>query len=86
MKSESKPMATENRRQAPLPVRIWNFYYEGFREMTVGRKLWALIIIKVIVLMAVFKLWLMPDLLQSRYDNDADRARAVRSSLTDPRR
>lgn len=86
MNDESRADITAGRAHGSLPVRIWNFYYEGFRSMTVGRKLWALIIIKVIVLLAVFKLWLMPDFLHSRYDNDADRARAVRSSLTDPRR
>lgn len=68
-------------RRASLPMRILRFYIEGFRSMTVGRKLWALIIIKVIILLGVFKLWLMPDMLKSNYDNDADRARAVRSSL-----
>ena len=58
----------------------------GIRSvMTVGRKLWALIIIKVIILLGVFKLWLMPDMLKSNYDNDADRARAVRSSLIQKR-
>ncbi|MCM1483029.1 MAG: DUF4492 domain-containing protein [Muribaculaceae bacterium] len=66
-----------------LPVRIVRFYADGFRAMTVGRKLWALIIIKVVILMCVFKLWLMPDVLKTRYDNDADRARAVRSALID---
>ena len=66
-------------------MRIMRFYIEGFRAMTVGRKLWALIIIKVIILLGVFKLWLMPDMLKSNYDNDADRARAVRSSLIQKR-
>ncbi len=66
-----------------LPVRIIRFYVDGFRQMTVGRSLWALIIIKVIVLMFVFKLIFFPDLLKSRYDNDVDRARAVRHSLVE---
>ena len=66
-------------------MRILRFYIVGFRAMTVGRKLWALIIIKVIILLGVFKLWLMPDMLKSNYDNDADRARAVRSSLIQKR-
>lgn len=49
--------------------------------MTVGRSLWALIIIKVLVLFGVFKLLFFPDVLKSRYDNDADRAQAVRHEL-----
>ncbi len=49
--------------------------------MTVGRKLWALIIIKAVIILAVFKLFLFPDILQSRYDTDAQRAQAVRTTL-----
>ncbi len=49
--------------------------------MTVGRKLWALIIIKTVIILAVFKLFLFPDILQSRYDTDAQRAQAVRTTL-----
>ena len=29
-----------------LLVRIWTFYRDGFREMTLGRTLWAIILIK----------------------------------------
>jgi len=65
-----------------LPARIYHFYRDGFRSMTVGRQLWALIIIKIVILLAVFKLFLFPDILQSRYDTDADRAKSVRHTLT----
>lgn len=65
-----------------LLSRIVDLYVDGFRSMTVGRKLWALIIIKVIILFAVFKLLFFPDVLEENYDNDADRAQAVRSALT----
>ncbi len=62
-------------------ARVYRFYLDGFRQMTVGRRLWALIIIKVIVLLFVFKLFFFPDLLQRDYDTDAERSQAVRSSL-----
>ncbi|MDE6491318.1 MAG: DUF4492 domain-containing protein [Muribaculaceae bacterium] len=65
---------------------IWRFYSDGFRSMTVGRKLWALIIFKVIVLLLVFRLFFFPNILERDYDNDADRSDAVRSSLLDSRR
>lgn len=61
---------------------IWRFYIDGFRNMTVGRALWALIIIKVAVLFLVFKLLFFPDVLKRDYPDDASRAQAVRSSLT----
>lgn len=72
-------------RRNPI-VKIWRFYRDGFRSMTVGRWLWAMILVKVAILFFVFKLFFFPDILQENYDNDADRAAAVRSSLLDSRR
>lgn len=61
--------------------RAVDMYVGGFREMTVGRKLWAIILIKLAVIFLIFKVFLFPDILQRDYDNDADRARAVRTNL-----
>ncbi|MDE5744971.1 MAG: DUF4492 domain-containing protein, partial [Paramuribaculum sp.] len=55
----------------------------GFRSMTVGRYLWALLLVKLFILFFVFKLLFFPDLLKRDYDNDADRAAAVRRALVD---
>lgn len=65
-------------------VRVVRFYADGFRQMTVGRTLWAIIIIKLVVMFAVLKLFFFPDILATRYDNDADRADAVREALAAP--
>lgn len=35
--------------------RIARFYLEGFRNMRLGRKLWALIILKLIIIFAVLR-------------------------------
>ena len=67
-------------------VRVWRFYRDGFSAMTVVRYLWALILIKLFILFFVFKLFFFPDLLKRDYDNDRDRAQAVRTALTDERR
>lgn len=76
--------------ESPARRRHWisraiDMYVDGFRNMTVGRTLWALIIIKVVVLLAVFKLLFFPDVLSSNYDTDQERAEAVRKSLIDNR-
>lgn len=63
--------------------KVYALYADGFRSMTVGRSLWLLIIIKLVILFAVLKLFFFPDLLSSNYDNDEERAQAVRSSLVD---
>ncbi|MDE6648894.1 MAG: DUF4492 domain-containing protein [Muribaculaceae bacterium] len=61
---------------------VIDFYVDGFRSMTVGKKLWAIIFIKVAILFLVFKLFFFPDILKENYDNDDDRARAVAEQLT----
>lgn len=61
--------------------RIFIFYVEGFRSMTVGKSLWLLILIKLFIMFAILKLFFFPDLLSSNFDNDDDRARHVRSEL-----
>lgn len=66
---------------ARLGRRILDLYVDGFRNMTVGRSLWALIIVKLLLLFAVLKIFFFPDILASRYDNDADRAAAVGRAL-----
>lgn len=35
--------------------RIWNLYADGFRNMTWGRTLWILILLKVIILFAILR-------------------------------
>ena len=64
--------------------KIVSMYVDGFRSMTVGRKLWLLIIIKFFLFFAILKLFFFPDILQSTYDNDTNRAEAVREALTNP--
>lgn len=61
--------------------RILSFYVDGFRSMTVGKKLWLLILIKLFILFFIFRLFFFPDILSSDYDSDAERAEAVRESL-----
>ena len=62
-------------------MNVYRFYADGFRSMTVGKKLWAIILIKLAVIFLVLKVFLFPDVLERDYDNDADRADAVRDNL-----
>lgn len=61
--------------------RIVDFYIDGFRNMTIGRSLWAIIVIKLIIMFAILKLFFFPDILNTTYDNDSDRAQHVRTQL-----
>ena len=61
--------------------KIWYFYYDGFRSMTVGRTLWLIILLKLFIFFVVMKLLFFPNILSRDYDNDSDRADAVRTNL-----
>lgn len=63
---------------------IINLYTDGFRQMTIGRTLWAIILIKLFILFFVIKLFFFPNLLEKNFNSDADRAEAVRQHLTGP--
>lgn len=66
--------------------KVWRFYYDGFREMTVGKSLWIIILAKLFIFFVVIKLLFFPNLLQRDFDNDEDRAEHVRQELTTPGR
>ena len=72
---------TKPNRIVSLPVRIYRFYRDGFRGMTVGRYLWVLILVKLFILFFIFKLFFFPDLLKRDYSTDQERAAAVRMHL-----
>ncbi len=46
-----------------MVCRIFRFYLTGFREMTLGRTLWLLILVKLFVLFAVLRLFFFPSFL-----------------------
>lgn len=61
-----------------------SLYVDGFRNMTVGRSLWLLIIIKCVILFGVLKLVFFPNVLEENYADDESRAGAVREALVAP--
>lgn len=62
--------------------RTKDLYVDGFRNMTVGRSLWALILIKLFIIFFILKIFFFPDRLNSDFDSDSQRAEAVREALT----
>lgn len=57
-----------------LLYRIFDLYYDGFRNMTLGRTLWTVILIKLVVIFAVLKVFFFPDYLKehSEKGHEAD--------------
>ena len=65
------------------PKQIYDFYAAGFRNITVGKKLWLLIFIKLAILFGILKIFFFPDFLGQKADSDSGKAEVVRNTLTD---
>lgn len=61
---------------------LFSMYYDGFRSMVVGKALWKIIIIKLIIMFAVLKVFFFPNFLATNFETDAERANHVLSNLT----
>lgn len=62
-------------------INIWNFYYEGFRSMTLGRTLWALILFKLFIMFFILKLFFFPSFLKGK--STEEKQEYVGSELVD---
>ena len=82
----NSPMDDPKARRAALPVRIYRFYRDGFRQMTVGRTLWKIIFIKLFIMFAVLKAFFFPDFLANTFTDDRQRAEYVIEQLTQSQR
>lgn len=67
-----------------IPLKIWRFYMEGFRNMTLGKTLWAIILIKLFIMFFILRLFFFPNILQQKYDTDEERANQVIENLITP--
>ena len=63
MKTDVKPM------KQGLLSRIFHLYYDGFRTMTLGKTLWAVILIKLAIIFLVLKLFFFPNYINSNVKN-----------------
>jgi len=65
-----------------LIKKILNFYIDGFKNMTIGKKLWLIIFIKLFIMFAILKLFFFPNILQSNFSTDAERSNHVIEQIT----
>ena len=45
--------------------RVFDLYYDGFRNMKLGRTLWAIIIVKLLIIFLILKLFFFPNFLKT---------------------
>lgn len=52
--------------------RAYDLYADGFRNMTLGKTLWAVILIKLFIIFAVLKLFFFPDFLSTHAEKGGE--------------
>lgn len=53
--------------------KVFHLYYDGFKSMTLGRTLWAIILIKLFIIFVVLKLFFFPNFLKQHAEgNEAE--------------
>lgn len=71
----------KQRSKTPFPVAVYRFYRDGFREMTLGKTLWVIILIKLFIVFAILKIFFFPDFLSSKGDSESDKSTYVGNEL-----
>ncbi len=61
---------------------VWHLYYDGFRQMTLGRTLWVIILVKLFVIFVILKLFFFPDFIKQ--NANGDEAEFVSKNLIQP--
>lgn len=63
-------------------IKIWRFYVDGFRSMTIGKVLWAIILIKLFIMFCILKPFFFPGYL-SNHPSEAPKIEIVADELID---
>lgn len=61
---------------------IFNFYKEGFKNLTLGKTLWKIIFIKLFVMFVVLKLFVFDVNFNSIFKSDKEKSTFVLKNLT----
>ena len=51
-------------------INIWKFYRDGFFQMTLGKTLWMIILIKLFIMFFVLKLFFFPSFLGGKTEKE----------------
>ncbi|NOR86823.1 MAG: DUF4492 domain-containing protein [Bacteroidales bacterium] len=62
--------------------KIYQFYAQGFKNMTLGKNLWLIIFIKLFIMFAILKIFFFSDFLGSKFDTDQEKSDYVIEQLT----
>lgn len=81
--SLQKSATSQTGKQPGIAKRVFCFYRDGFCQMTLGRTLWKIIALKLLIMFGVLKLFFFPDFLATQFHTDEQRADHVIRQLTE---
>lgn len=61
--------------------KLYIFYKDGFKNMTIGKTLWVIILIKLFIMFFVLKVFFFPNFLKTNFKDDESRSNHVRKEL-----
>lgn len=73
-------------RRPNVLIRVWRFYYEGFRSMRLGKTLWLIILVKLFIMFAILRVFFFPNFLNSNFDTAEEKSEYVIRELTNQNR
>jgi len=62
---------------------LYTFYRDGFQNMTVGKTLWLIVLIKLFIMFVVLKIFFFPNYLNTNFTDEQSKANHVRQELID---
>lgn len=51
-------------------ISVWNFYVEGFKNMKLGKLLWAIIIVKLVIMFGILRIFFFQPVLAGKSDEE----------------
>ena len=61
---------------------FFGMYVEGFKNLTWGKPLWIIILVKLFIMFAIVRVFLFPNILNSRFHTDKEKSEHVLRELT----
>jgi len=61
---------------------FFTMYVDGFKNLTWGKSLWIIILVKLFIMFAILKVFFFPNILNSRFDTKEEKSEYVIKELT----
>lgn len=61
--------------------KFFYFYYDGFRNMTLGKSLWVVIIVKLLIIFSFLKIYIYDNSLRAKFQTQEEKSEFVSKNL-----